>query len=234
MTRCRYRQLAVFLTIACLAGGCADLGTPPSWVPFRGGYSDHVAGVTTPAERIKQFKQLASQGSATDPARCGQVVKDLTVQIRAEKDPLIRAEILRAVAEYRCAESDRVLRAALNDSDCDVRSTACEAFGKRGGATAVETLTGVVREDPDVDVRLAAIRALGNIGDRNAIPVLGEVLDDKDPAMQYRAILALKEITGEDLGNEVGPWRQYARGETPSKPQGPSVAQRLRGWVPFF
>jgi hypothetical protein len=57
---------------------------------------------------------------------------------------------------------------------------------------------------------------------------LGEALTDNDPAMQYRAILSLKNVTGKDLGNDVEPWRQYVKGETPQPGKSQSWAQLFR------
>jgi hypothetical protein len=54
---------------------------------------------------------------------------------------------------------------------------------------------------------------------------LGEALADTDPAMQYRAVLSLKQITGKDLGDDVHRWQQYVKGELPEEP---SWAERIR------
>jgi HEAT repeat protein len=43
-----------------------------------------------------------------------------------------------------------------------------------------------------------------------AIPVLAEALEDPDPAVQYRAVAALKQVSGRDLGNDVNAWREWA------------------------
>ena len=55
------------------------------------------------------------------------------------------------------------------------------------------------------------------------MPALGEALADADPAMQYRAVLSLKQATGKDLGNSVDRWQQYVKGEQP--------ASRPRRWA---
>ena len=53
---------------------------------------------------------------------------------------------------------------------------------------------------------------------------LGEALADADPAMQYRAVLSLKKVTGKDLGNDVDRWQQYVKGR--SCPRADPVAGR--------
>ena len=123
-----------------------------------------------------------------------------------------------------------MLEATLDDPDADVRAAACEAWGTRPGADATEVLVRTLASDVDIDVRLAAARALGQTGDPAAIEALGHALEDRDPAMQYRAIESLREITGEDFGNDANRWRQYVRGETPDPPQPVSLAERLAPW----
>jgi len=120
----------------------------------------------------------------------------LVASIRTEKDPLIRVEILRALGRYPSPAADVILKAALSDADIHVRVAACEAWGKRGDAAAVQLLSDALRGDVDADVRLAAAKALGESKNAAAVPPLGEALADSDPAMQYRAVLSLKQVTG--------------------------------------
>jgi HEAT repeat protein len=88
--------------------------------------------------------------------------------------------------------------------------SACSAWGKRGGSEAVQLLAARYQADPELDVRLRALRELGTLGDKQAIPVLARALEDSDPAVQYRAVAALKKVSGRDLGNDVNKWREWA------------------------
>jgi len=45
--------------------------------------------------------------------------------------------------------------------------------------------------------------------------------------MQYRAVQSLKRVTDVDFGNDVAAWREYARGNRPTR-EPRSIAQRLR------
>jgi HEAT repeat protein len=85
-------------------------------------------------------------------------------------------------------------------------------------------LAGALSGDVDADVRLAAAKALGETKGPEAAKALGEALNDADPAMQYRAVLSLKKVTGKDLGNDVNRWQQYVKGE-PAPP--PTLAERF-------
>ena len=53
-------------------------------------------------------------------------------------------------------------------------------------------------------------------------------LRDKDPAMQYRAVLSLRELTGKDFDGDVTRWQQYVRGEVPKTREPILTAERLR------
>jgi HEAT repeat protein len=88
-------------------------------------------------------------------------------------------------------------------------------------------LAEALRNDVDGDVRLAAAGALGETKNPAAVAPLGEALADPDPAMQYRAVLSLKQTAGKDLGNSVERWQQYVKGELPAEPT-PSLADRFR------
>jgi HEAT repeat protein len=203
------RRILILLATAVILPGCADL---PTWVPFNGPVSDEIPGLVTPARKIKQLQRLAMEGPGSTPQEQRSVVERLTLSIRTEADPLVRAEIIRTAGEYPIPEAAPLLKAAMQDPDAEARVAACEAWRKRGeDPQATDLLAGVLRNDKDHDVRLAAARALGCTRTPQAIAALGEVLAETDPAMQYRAMMSLKELTGEDLGNNVEHWQQYVK-----------------------
>ena len=69
--------------------------------------------------------------------------------------------------------------------------------------------------------------ALGECRDESAIPVLARALEDSDPAVQYRAVAALKTVSGRDLGNDVNRWREWAADPEGSSAEW-SIAETLR------
>ncbi|MCE5303895.1 MAG: HEAT repeat domain-containing protein [Planctomycetaceae bacterium] len=209
-----------------LTAGCADLDIFPAWMPFQGPVSDTMPGVVPPGERIVKIQKLSAEAGSASPEQKRQVSQQLAQSIRDEKDPLIRMEILRALGHYPGPESDAVLKAAIADPDGQVRMAACDAFGKRHDAESVKLLSETLRSDVDADVRLTAALALGETKNPAAVPALGDALNDADPAMQYRAVLALKQVTGKDLGNDVRRWQQYVKGEPIDPP--PSMAEQWR------
>lgn len=216
------RWLGFALLMATI--GCNSL---PNWGPFRE-VPDRLPGMPTPAEKMAALRKLAKDAGARNAEEKQQVVHDLTKAIREEPDGMIRAEIINTLAHYPAPASDQVLRAALDDPDTDVRLAACKAWAYRGTAEAIELLASAAQKDQDKDVRLAAVRALGKSKSPAAVGALGGLLDDGDPAVRYATIGSLRQVTGQDLGDQVEPWRQYVRGEGPPTTKAPSLAERWR------
>jgi len=160
---------------------------------------------------------------------CPRVLKTVAdAGLGREMNDHIRAEIIHVLGNLSGPTADALLRAATEDPSREVRMAACRAWGGRGGDIGAAVLSQVLTGDEDPDVRLAAIDALGQCRDPAAVAALGPALENRDPAMQYRAVLALKDLTGKDLGNDVDRWRQYVQGEVPAETQPASVADRLR------
>lgn len=208
------------------AGKTYKIGKTTIW-PIGGPVSDDVPGITPPRERIKQLQQQAKDASVATPDQQERLAADLALQFEKESDPLIRIEMLRTMAKYRTVTAAATLRKALSDSNPDVRIAACQAWGERGGKDATAALSETLGRDADLDVRLAAARALGETRDQAAVAALGLALEDSDPAMQARAVSSLRQVTGNDFGNDVTAWRQYVKGEVPQN-RPVSFAERLR------
>ena len=195
----------------CMAVGCAGRSI---W-PF-GPVSDTVPGITPPPERMKKIREMAKQAHQQGPKAEASCAENLARMYPQEKDPLLRGEIARAAGELSCPEAVAVLRQAMKDSDADVRVLACRSLGKQGGNDASLALREALAGDMDADVRLAAAKALGRTGDPQAVPALGAALEDSDPAMQYRAVGALRQVAPEDVGNDVDRWREYVKRNAPA------------------
>jgi HEAT repeat protein len=117
----------------------------------------------------------------------------------------------------------------LNDKDAQVRLKAVEAWSQRPVGEAIPVLADTLASDTDIDIRLAATEALGKFRDPAAVRPLSVALEDTDPALQYRAVESLREITGREFGSDLDAWRRFARGEVVDSPPEPSLVDR---WLP--
>jgi HEAT repeat protein len=206
------RRLAAVVAAACCLGlvGCA---ADRSWRPFQDrkkAAREREKYGPTADERIKGLAADAKQAKAGSTREQNDFTQALVEAVLAEHDPRVRVEILEIAAGFDTPAAAAICKGALEDPDERVRMAACSAWGKRGGPEAVQLLAARYQADPELDVRLRALRELGTVGDKQAIPVLARALEDSDPAVQYRAVAALKKVSGRDLGNDVNKWREWA------------------------
>lgn len=196
------------LLAALVACGCAG------WRPWKSGDKLAQAEEKYGPSADTRIKRLAERSKAVGKTAGEQQRIDFTQELvgmmLAEHDPRVRCSILTTAAEYDTAAATAICKGALEDPDDRVRTEACRIWGKRGGSEAVALLATRFRTDSELDVRLEALRRLGTLKDKDAIPVLAQALEDGDPAVQYRAVASLKEVSGRDLGNDVNVWREWA------------------------
>lgn len=212
-----------FCVLAVLASGCADSG-PRRWNPFAK-KEELGPKILGPAQRMESLRKLAKVAPKMSPADQESRGAMLAQAIAKEEDALVRAEMVRTLGSFSTPGVVPVLTAAGADSDTEVRVAACDAWARRGGTEAAQQLGEILSSDTDIDVRLAAARGLGRVDDKQAIASLGIALEDPDPALQHRAVLSLREVSGKDFGNDVNAWREYVAGGSP-KP--PSLVSKLR------
>lgn len=182
-------------------------------------------GVTTPSEYMQELREVAGAAGKESEAKQEEIAQQLANGLKAEKDSLLRMQVLQTFGSLKCPTATNMLRLGLKDPDADVRVTCCDAWREQGGPEAVDLLVEAATSDSDRDVRMAAARCLGELKDRRGVAALGQMLEDRDPAMQYRAVASLKEITGQDLGNDVNAWSEYVKQGAPERPV--SWASRL-------
>jgi len=172
---------------------------------------------------------MAELAAKNGPAEQQRIATQLSEMYPHEVDPVIRGAIVRALGSFPSPVAMRILVQALKDKDADIRAASCQAIGKQGGPEAAATVRGVLAGDVDVDVRLAAVKGLGETKNREpaTLAALGTALDDRNPAMQYQAVSALRRISPQDLGNDVQQWRAYVKGEPPVSAQPVSLSERM-------
>ncbi len=97
-------------------------------------------------------------------------------------DPLIRADILRALGVARDQESYSLLLSAVGDPLIDVRICAVDSLGQLGNKDALSTLQALSSNPGDSDeLRVALSFSLALLGDRSDLMTVVSLLDSKAP-----------------------------------------------------
>ena len=212
------------MTVCALLAATA--GCHVAW-PWDGRLTDTVPGITPPRERIVALRLLVKEKASAKPAEREQISARVAEMYPKESDPLVRLEIVRTLAVFPGPAADTIVRQAAKDSDADVRVAVCKSLGKRRDGLALDVLRDRLAADTDIDVRLAAAEGLGRIRDPASVAALGAALEDRDPAIQYRVVCALRKAAPKDLGNDVDRWRQYVKDGTIAPPRPVSLAERF-------
>jgi len=97
---------------------------------------------------------------------------------------------------------------ALKDKDHEVRSKAARALGQIGNADVVDPLIESLKDEA-TRVRAAAVVALGNTKDLRAAGPLIAALKDKEEYVTQFVPKALKNITGQDFGEDQAKWQAW-------------------------
>jgi len=185
------------------------------------------ANFDTPSSRVEQLRQIAATQDERPESENVRLANEMAAASQTETDPIVRAELVRTLKSYKTEAAQVTLTAAIKDSEPDVRIAACEGWAERGGPEAVQLLSETLSSDTDMDVRLAAARGLGKLRDPGSMAALGLALEDPNPALQYRAVQSLKNISDQNYGDDVNAWRQFVQGEAPT-PKNRSLAQKWR------
>jgi hypothetical protein len=226
------RFVAVLFTSVCCLSGCAEgpmhrLGHLNPWVVDQWEKEDRYA--MTLYTKRSNIRDLAKLAQAKDPQVAQEAVSALN-QILANEDlPLAKIEAARALGTARPRQAVEGLLGALDEPEAEVRIAVCDSLGKQGSPQSIAALEGVINSDTENDVRLAAARALGNIDDPNAARALAGALSDRSPALQFRSMESLKQITGEDFNGDTERWRSYVQGDFQVDRDPPSLADRIGG-----
>ena len=219
-----FRGVVFVLLASLMLTGCA------SWSPWgrrEKSVRDQEKYGFTADTRIKKLAERSKTVKSESTQNQQEFTQDLVRMMLEEHDPRVRSKILETAAEYDTAAATAICAGAMQDPNEMVRIRACNVWAKRGGAEAVQLLATRFQTDADLDVRLRALKMLGELKDKQAIPVLARALEDGDPAVQYRAVASLKQVSGRDLGNDVNTWREWAADPDANKVQW-SIAEGFR------
>ena len=114
--------------------------------------------------------------------------------------------ILGSIGNQRGA--DPLINVLLNDQDPEVRKRALNALIALKDSRVIDILIKNLN-DQDPEVRADAVKALGKNKDPKAILPLINALKDEEWLVRDRAVNALKNITGQDLGEDAVLWQEW-------------------------
>jgi len=105
------------------------------------------------------------------------------------------------------AELEGQIKDLQNDS-WQIRWYAVTALGEAKDPRAVEALIGSLKDENSY-VRATSAWALGEIGDRRAMDALIAALGEESHGVRKNSLLALKKLTGQDLGEDPAAWQKW-------------------------
>jgi HEAT repeat protein len=112
----------------------------------------------------------------------------------ADPHPAVRAAAVRALGRLRCNGALEPLICCLADSSFDVRWAAVVALGHLGDSVAFNPVKEILHE---VTLCYAACITLFQLDHRRAVEPLRLLLRSSDQALQFQALLALKNLANE-------------------------------------
>ena len=121
----------------------------------------------------------------------------------AERDPAwpAKSAALEALASLDREAADRLIPSAAADRAYQVRLSAARVGGLRSYPSAIV--------DPDWRVRAQAIESALLLRDRAVIGPLVELLGKEQGRLRWDAWLALRDLTGKELGLEPDHWKRW-------------------------
>jgi len=130
------------------------------------------------------------------------------------KDPApeVRLAAADAIQYLEASSSVADILETLKTGNMGSRIGAIYALGEIGGVEVLKPLVYCARR-PEVDIRSAAVAVLGKLAFPETLPVLMELLDDDNPAIQARTIAALRNFpASQELLDKLRPFLSASDG----------------------
>lgn len=130
------------------------------------------------------------------------------------KDPVpgVRIAAAEAIEKLEAVSSVDEILATLKTGDMGARIGAIYALGEVGGEKVLPPLVYCARRS-EVDIRSAAVAVLGKLALPASLPILVELLNDENPTVQGRAIVALRNFpVTPDILNKLRPFLSASDG----------------------
>lgn len=141
------------------------------------------------------------------------------VALTQDKDPMLRANAVEALARRGLGDGQAKLFLALNDADAGVRCALLAVAGELFPEELEPRLASFLK-DTDWRPRLQAVEVLSGLDSAESIGVLIDALSDARPVVVSRALAALRARTGEKHSRKEAWqawWKEHGAGFDPKK-----------------
>jgi len=186
------------------------------------------------SQRVDEMRLLRRQISRMQPEEQSRWIAKLNEIVQKETSPELRREavlVLQQVMDSQDAVA--AVTPLIQDKNDKVRLTVAEALGSRPSPEAASALMTMAQSDRSRVVQLAATQSLGKHPSDEVRQFLASKLEDRSPAMQYQASLALKNMTGKNFGGDIDAWKRYLAGEDVPEPK-PRLADSMKSILPSW
>lgn len=134
-----------------------------------------------------------------------------------ERDPIVRAIAIRALARHGQPEDAMRILPHLTDENVQVRWEAAKGLQRLHIAATVSDLLKVLNNEGEkVDVRIAAAAALGQYPEDRVFQGLLNALDERELSVNLAAAKSLETLTGQSFGLETSKWYAWYKEVAPS------------------
>ena len=118
---------------------------------------------------------------------------DTLIPLLKDSDPDVRTTVAHAIEHLEVVCDITDILNTLKTGDMGARISAIYALGELGSEKVIAPLVYCAGR-PEADIRAAAVETLGRLAYPSTLATLLERLDDKNPAIQGRAITALSNF----------------------------------------
>jgi HEAT repeat protein len=186
------------------------------------------------SQRVEEMRLLRRQIANMPSEEQSRWIAKLKDILQTETSPELRREsvlVLQEVMDRQDAVA--AVTPMTHDKNDKVRLTVAQTLGARPNPEAASALIAMATSDSSRVVQLAATESLGKHPSDEVRQFLASKLEDRSPAMQYQASLALKNITGKNYGGDIDAWKRYLAGEDIPEPKA-SLADSMKSIVPIW
>ena len=184
-------------------------------------------------QRMEELDLVAKQIATMEPSEQARWINTIGQIAQTDTSPEIRWRSVQTLSKViqQPAAVDAIMKVSQDKND-KVRIAVSQALKKQVTPETTQTLLAMASSDKSESVRLAAVESLGMHKSDEVKVFLTKQINERSPAMQYSASLALKDFTGKDFKGDVPLLKRYLNGEN-VEPKEPTFYEAVQPYLPF-